>query len=222
MACFVNRTGVLLKIVLIVVLSRWLAFTSYFYEKTCGDISTSWILDFIFVNFQILTSWIHVFNIRNSRFNLQFQLHEFTISTSRFQHHEFTSWVHDFNFTNSTSRIHVLNFSFMNSCFEITISTSWFQYFIFTKLKSWIHEHKVEIVNSACWNRKFTKLKLWIRENEPDNSRCCSVTTGLSYILVPQMTKGHLLHKCIRNYLLLPNMYVKRRGMHLSATCYEY
>jgi hypothetical protein len=72
-------------------------------RKTCGDISTLWIL--------ISSSWFHTFNFMNSHFqhmeftNSQSQLHEFVISTS---------WIRNFNFMNSQFQLH-----------EYTISTTW-------------------------------------------------------------------------------------------------
>jgi hypothetical protein len=76
-----------------------------------------------FPQFTIFTSWIHIFNIRNS------QIHDFSFMNSRFQLHELTisaSWIHDFNFTNSRLKRH-----------EFMISWRWNREFV--KMKSWNH-----------------------------------------------------------------------------------
>ena len=71
-------------------------------RKTCGDISTTLIQGFNFMNsrfqlheFTISTSRIHDFNFTNSTSGIQ--LHEFTNSTSR---------IHEFNFMNSRIQLH--------------------------------------------------------------------------------------------------------------------
>ena len=82
-----------------------------FLRKTGSDISTTLIQGFNFTNsqfqlheFTISTSRIHDFNFTNS--SSRIQLHEFTNSTSRIHEFNFMNsriQLHEFNFTNSTS-----------------------------------------------------------------------------------------------------------------------
>ena len=68
--------------------------------------------------FTISTSRIHDFNFTNSTSRIQ--LHEFTNSTSRIHEFNFMNsriQFHEFHFTNSTSRIH--EFNFMNSRIQL-------------------------------------------------------------------------------------------------------
>ena len=118
--------------------------------------------------FLISSSWIHDFNIQNSRF----QLHEFTISTSRirdfniqnsrihyfnftnslFQLHEFTIWTSLFQlreFTFSTSRIH--GFNFMNSRFQLQEFTCWTSRFKLQRICHVVFTSFVAIFARKCW-----------------------------------------------------------------------
>ena len=154
------------------------------------------------------------FNYINSRF----QLHEFTISTSRIRDFNFTnsripefnfmnsiSRIHEFNFTNSASRIHEFNFpnsriqlhefNFPNSriqLHEFTNSTSRIQLHEFNhEFSCWIRE--VEFVNSWRGIREveFVKLNSWIREVEfvKLNSGICEVEIVNSWSLNLELMK---------------------------------
>jgi hypothetical protein len=110
-------------------------------RKTSGDISTSWIVEFIFTISQFQLQEFTIFNRQNLR------IHDFNFVNLRFQRYEFTisaSWIHNFNFIRATFSI-LPCWAFFRDSVSI--------YFMNSKC-------------SVCWKRALTKLKLRIREDE--------------------------------------------------------
>jgi hypothetical protein len=123
-------------------------------RNTGGDISTSWIPDFFFVNSQF----------KHSEFsNSRFQLHEFTISTSEIQLYEFKVFrslfqlgkFYNFSFVFSQFQLHELNIATTRiQDFNITITVSLIHVFMFHVFHNFnctnsrLNLHEVEILNS--------------------------------------------------------------------------
>jgi hypothetical protein len=107
-----------------------------------------WLFTFIpITDCNISSSWILLFIFRNSHF----KVYEFKISALR---------KHDFNFTNSTSWIHVFNIRISTSWhheFNIVKKKSWIRkveivkYKIWIQLKLWSTKHEF----MSSWNCEF-------------------------------------------------------------------
>lgn len=99
----------------------------------------------------ILASWIHQYNLLNSRFQ-RFHNSNFVNSLFQFQ---------DFNYMKSRFKLHESRFQPR----EFTFCTSLFL----------LHEFKISISSWNCWNHDFKKLKLWFYKDEIWKSWICEV-----------------------------------------------